>query len=163
LGVVRAVARAGALITTLGLAACASIDPNAATTVFIASLAITGGSFTVPPGHSPVSILTGAAGPLYDCAVIVTTTIVAAQSGGTANIAIAASYSDDGTTWNYGPHQQLTLSPLPYTVQWQFSHLASNAPNSWLAGSDIYNSSGGTLTFEYGIGTFTTQVEYIKR
>lgn len=158
--------------TTLDVIGTASLDPNAATTTFVASQP-SAGSNGIPTGNAAIGALTGSVStsPEYDCTVIVTVTAILSQSSGTPALEVGAGYSDDGTlvSMQFGAMQTLTTTPTAYTFQWEFNHTASNRTSTWFAGIAITNPTGGTLSLVLGFfGTsagsiLTCQAEFIKK
>ena len=149
-----------------GVIDTSGLGDNAATNIYIGSLAISGGSVGVPPGYNNGSLVNGPTSPPEDCTVIVTTTIVTGQLSGTLGLSVAANYNDDANTpgsFQVGPVIPLTLNALPYTLQWEFTHSGANAALPWEAGYTIYNSSGGSLSYLEGVGNWVTQVEFIRK
>lgn len=147
----------------IDLVPTASIDPNAATTLFI-GYSGSGDTFSVPAATTTQSSTAmSPGGPNYDCTAIVTVTAINVQrTSGAGPVYLVIKWDDAGSgVMVQSPDQ----NPLPavstsMTVQAQFAHLGANAGLSAL--HVAYHNAGGAAA---GINcdAYTVQVEFVIR
>jgi hypothetical protein len=151
------------LLPPFSESAAGQLGLNAATAVYVGSYSPAGGPMASGWNDFNALILVAADMPPFDCTVIVTATLNLSQASGASELAVAASYADDGSSYARGSEITLPISGTaqPVTVQWQFPHSASESSGA-VAGFSIYNASGGSVTL-VGSGNIQVQAEFIKR
>jgi hypothetical protein len=107
-------------------------------------------------------VMTMSNSPNYDCTAIVTMNIVAAQNAGTVGDAsLLVAFADDSSTLVYSTstYKLLSSSSQQYTLQWEFSHLGTNAGLGKVHAAVNFGSTSDSLLY----GPCTLQVEYVIR
>ncbi len=159
---VRNVMRGGKLL--FGPDAYASgLGANAATITDVAHASPAGVSLTGVTGNTLLNpSMTMTNSPGYDCTAIVTMNITAAQTLGTlGDVSLLVAFADDGSTLAYSTstYPVLSASNQQYTLQWEFSHLATNGGSGKVHACANFGSTSDKLVY----GPATLQVEYVIR
>jgi hypothetical protein len=148
---------------TTGTAQCATIDDNAATTIYLATNNFSGLAASGFAGKANTAIAFAVGSPpKVDCTVIVTVVVACHQSAGSGTVKIMIGYDDTGGTsytWSV-PEVLVTASSATYTLQYQYAHSAANLSSPFVVLGWDSSSTSNVLTAD---GYETFQSEYIKR
>jgi len=139
-----------------------NINPGAATITAISHASPTGVSLTGASGVTTLNPnMSLPSSPAVDCTAIVTLTITARQTTGAAgDIALLVQFADDGVTKSNSTSAYVVGSvDQQFTLEWQFSHLGSNATKGKVWAAANPGSTADTLVY----GPCTLQVEYLLR
>jgi hypothetical protein len=140
------------------------LGQNAATQILINNSSAGTTGITGFTGLISLGVVLNPTGPLVACSLIVTATITARQTVGTAGqMKLVVRYADDGSTF-VSAAQEIPISGASYqsfTLQWQFAHVLANAGIGGQIGIYVDNTGPSTNSFDWQAATL--QSEFILR